>query len=36
MIKSLSVVIPSYNESKNIPELYKKLETVLSRLNLED
>ncbi|WP_435152066.1 glycosyltransferase family 2 protein [Candidatus Pelagibacter bacterium nBUS_44] len=36
MIKSLSIVIPSYNESKNIPELYKKLESILNKLNLED
>ena len=36
MIKNLSIVIPSYNESRNIQELCKKLETVLSKLNLED
>jgi glycosyltransferase involved in cell wall biosynthesis len=34
-VTSLSIVIPIYNEEKNIPILYKKLKSVLKRLPVE-
>ena len=32
-MKEISVVIPAYNEEKNIPLLHKKLSSVLSKLH---
>ena len=34
MINSISVVIPSYNESKNINEIYKRTTQVIEKLNI--
>ena len=35
MIDSISIVIPSYNESKNINEIYKRTIEVIKKLNLK-
>tara|TARA_Y100000590_G_scaffold426795_1_gene536334 strand:- start:30 stop:983 length:954 start_codon:yes stop_codon:yes gene_type:complete len=36
MINSISVVIPSYNESKNINEIYKRTTQVIEKLNIKN
>ena len=35
MINSFSIVIPSYNESKNINEVYKRTFEVIKKLNIK-
>ena len=36
MIKSISVIIPSYNEEENIKELYERIIKVLDEININD
>jgi len=36
MIKSISVIIPSYNEEENIKELYERIIKVLNEININD
>ena len=35
MIDSISVVIPSYNESQNINEVYRRITEVIKKLNIK-
>ena len=35
MIESISIVIPSYNESANIGEVYKRTTEVIKKLNIK-
>mgnify|MGYP000530658968 CR=1 FL=1 len=35
MIDSISIVIPSYNESENISEIYKRTLEVIKKLNVK-
>ena len=36
MVKSISVIIPSYNEEENIKELYERIIKVLDEININD
>ena len=36
MVKSISVIIPSYNEEENIKELYERIVKVLDEININD
>ena len=36
MVKSISVIIPSYNEEENIKELYERIVKVLDEIDIND